>query len=129
MKKYIFLAFASSVIFTACNNEDSAIPTGENQKVNFAVEKTIARTVTTGNVTEFVTGDEIAITSSGLDIDMTNSTFTVTESGGLSGGSFYYDGDKKATFYAHYPMTSTYKSGTVSMDVAANQASEAAFNA
>ena len=60
---------------------------------------------------------------------MTNSTFTVTESGGLSGGSFYYDGDKKATFYAHYPTTSTYKSGTVSMNVPANQASETAFNA
>ena len=130
MKKQTFFStLALATIFAACSNEEAATVDKENRKVSLVVLETVSRTVTNGNTTTFVEGDGIGITSKGLDVDMSNATYTVGANGSLSGGSFYYDGDKKATFYAHYPNTATYKSGTVSMSVPANQATEAAFNA
>lgn len=129
MKKYILSALALSALFVACSNEEVTSPAAENSLVSFVLDKQVSRTVTSGNTTTFVTGDAIGITSSGLDIDMSNFTYTVGADGTLTGGSFYYDGNNKATFYAHYPATATYKEGTVELSVPANQASDAAFNA
>lgn len=128
-KQTLISALALAAIFAACSNEEAATVAGENQKVNLVIQETVTRTVTDGNSTTFVEGDQIGITSSGLDIDMSNATYTVGADGSLSGGSFYYDGNNKATFYAHYPITSTYSEGVVTLSVPANQATEAAFNA
>lgn len=129
MKKYLLPTLALSAIFAACSNDDAATPAGENQKVNFVINQTVSRTTTSGNTTTFVEGDKIGITSSGLDIDMSNATYTVGADGKLNGGTFYYDGENQATFYAHYPTSATYAQGTVALTVPANQASETAFNA
>lgn len=129
MKKYILSVVALSALFVACSNEETPVPAGESQKVSFVLDNQVSRTVTNGNTTTFVEGDQIGITSSGLDIDMSNATYTVGANGTLSGGSFYYNGNNKATFYAHYPTTATVAGGVVSMSVPANQTTEAAFNA
>lgn len=130
MKKQTLLStLAMATIFVACSNEESATVSGENHKVNFVIQQTVNRTITNGNTTTFVEGDAIGITSLGLDIDMSNATYTVGANGSLSGGTFYYDGNNKGTFYAHYPTTSKFSEGTISMSVPANQATEAAFNA
>lgn len=129
MKKYILSTMALAALLVACSNEEVTSPAAENSLVSFVLDKQVSRTVTSGNTTTFVEGDAIGITSSGLDIDMSNSTYTVGADGTLTGGSFYYDGNNKATFYAHYPTTATYKEGTVALSVPANQASDAAFNA
>lgn len=129
MKKYILPVLALTALFSACSNEENTAPATENQKVNLVIGGPVSRTTTTGNSTTFVEGDEIGITSSGLDIDMSNATYTVGSNGALTGGSFYYSGTNTATFYAHYPNTATYSDGTVSLSVPAAQATEAAFNA
>ena len=130
MKKQTLLStLVMAAIFAACSNEETTSVAGENRKVNFVIQETVSRTVTNGNITTFVEGDAIGITSSGLDIDMSNATYAVGANGSLSGGSFYYDGNNKGTFYAHYPITSKFSEGTVSMSVPANQATETAFNA
>ena len=129
MKKYFLSALALSALFVACSNEEEVATTTEKSPVNFVLDKQVGRTVTNGNTTTFVEGDQIGITSSGLDIDMSNATYTVGADGSLSGGSFYYNGNNKATFYAHYPTTATITDGVVSMNVPANQATETAFNA
>ncbi|MBQ8674387.1 MAG: fimbrillin family protein [Bacteroides sp.] len=128
MKKYLFSAIALSALLAGCSNDEAVAPALENQPVSFEIAGPVTRTVTTNNVTEFVEGDVIAITSSGLSTDMSNATYTVQAGGSLSGGSFYYNGEESATFYAHYPTTATYAAGSVAMSVPANQASEAAFN-
>lgn len=126
-RKLLYTAWAIGGLFAACSSED-APSVSNNKEVNLQIAGTVTRTVTNGNVTTFVEGDQIGITSSGLETDMNNATFTVTSDGGLTGGVFYYNGSNKATFYAHYPATAAYNIGKVTMTVPSAQATEASFN-
>ena len=86
--------------------------------------------MTNGNATSFEAGDQIVINSIGLAPDMENETFTVGTDGSLEADlSFYYDGNKSAQFYAHYPITATSNAGTVSITVPDIQKGEDQYNA
>ena len=127
MNKKIALICLLASALIGCKKEDHS---GDTLKtpVNLQIEQNVTRTVTDGSVTQFVEGDLVGITSSGLDGDMDNTSFTVTADGTLSGDVFYYDGRKSATFYAHYPYTAEYNDGVVTMTVAGDQSSEESYN-
>lgn len=126
---YLLPAVALAALFISCCKENDEPANHKRQEVRLIIDGPATRTVTNGNSTTFVEGDAIGITSSGLDIDMSNAIYTVGTGGSLSGGSFYYKGNNSARFYAHYPTGATYTSGTVTLSVPANQNTEAAFNA
>ena len=131
MKKYfLFTALAFATILTGCSNEEeNPSISGENQ-VKFFIDGPASRVVTNGNATSFEAGDQIAINSIGLAPDMENETFTVGTDGSLEADlSFYYDGNKSAQFYAHYPITATSNAGTVSITVPDIQKGEDQYNA
>ena len=127
-KTLIYASFALTLLAAGCKKEE---PTDDTQKtpVNLEIEKDVTRTVTNGSTTQFVEGDVIGITSSGLDEDMNNAQFTVTADGRLTGEVFYYDGSNGATFFAHYPYSAEVKDGAVNMTVEADQTTEERYNA
>lgn len=126
---YLLSAVAFAALFSSCSKENDEPANGKRQEVRLIIDESVTRTITNGNSTTFVEGDAIGITSSGLDIDMSNATYTVGTNGSLNGGSFYYKDNNSARFYAHYPADAVYASGTVMLSVPANQNTEAAFNA
>ena len=130
-RKLLYTAWAIGALFTACSSEEIFDDPNQDirKEVKLEIAGSVSRTTTTGSSTTFVEGDVIGISSSGLDMDMNNAKYTVGNNGELTGGVFYYDGNNKATFYAHYPYSATYSVGKVAMTVPSKQATEAAFNA
>lgn len=108
-RKILYTAWIIGSLFATCSSEDtpSALTQDTRKEVKLEIGGPVTRTVTNGSSTTFVEGDAIGISSSGLDMDMNNAKYTVGSQGELTGGVFYYDGDNKATFYAHYPYTAT----------------------
>ena len=127
-RTFLYASLLLAVVVSGCRKDE---PTEETKKtpVSFVVEGPVTRTVTNGNTTTFVKGDQIGISSSGLASEMSNEVFTVAENGSLAGKSFYYDDENPATFYAHYPYTAVYDKGTVEMTVSADQSTAENFNA
>lgn len=129
MKKYFIIAtLLLAAAATGCKREDPKDDTTKTP-VSFVIEETVTRTVTNGNMTTFVTGDKVGITSTGLATEMENAEFTVTDNGALAGGLFYYDGKKSAVFYAHYPYSADYNAGNVTMTVSSDQSTAEKYNA
>ena len=128
MKRILIIAATFTIIGAASCKKDEQPQVNEgNKKVEFIIDETVTRSVE-GKIS-FAEGDNIGIVSNGLALDMNNATYTVTADGKLSGGSFYYDGNKSASFYAHYPTKATYADGKVTMSVAADQNSADYFAA
>jgi hypothetical protein len=125
MKKiFLFSALALGTLLTGCNDEVEGLNTSNGNEVKLFIDGPASRVVTDGNASSFEKDDQIAINSVGLAPEMENETFTVGEGGSLeTEETFYYDGNKSATFYAHYPTTATYNEGTVSVTVPAIQSS------
>ena len=127
MKLYRILTPGAILLaMVSCNKQPQPEVT-DQCKVNISIENPFTRTQTSGYSTTFLTGDVISISSTGLAADMDGAKFTVTSNGNLSGDSYYYNKDSKATFYAHYPASSV-QGGKVSMTVASEQSTEEAFN-
>lgn len=127
MKLYRILTPGAILLaMVSCNKQPQPEVT-DQCKVNISIENPFTRTQTSGYSTTFLTGDVISISSTGLAADMDGAKFTVTSNGSLSGDSYYYNKDSKATFYAHYPASSV-QGGKVSMTVASDQSTEEAFN-
>lgn len=126
-KKLLYTALFLAVMATGCKKEEPTQDT-ERTPVSLQIETDVTRVVTNNGKTEFVEGDIISVTSSGLEADMSNSQFTVTADGTLTGDVFYYDGSKSATFYAHYPHTAVCNDGAVTMTVNADQTTAERYN-
>lgn len=129
MKKYFIIAsLLLAAAATGCKKDKPEDDTTKTP-VSFVIDETVTRTVTNGNTTTFVSGDKVGITSSGLAAEMQNVEFTVTGNGALAGGVFYYDGQKPAVFYAHYPYTAKYNAGEVTMTIDSDQSTAEKYNA
>ena len=89
---FIGIGILASLMFASCENKENLVTDNE---VHFAIDEVVTRVVTSNNVTSFVKGDEIAITSTGLRKDIKDEVYTVGESG-LVGPVVYY-GKNEAT--------------------------------
>ena len=126
----LFTALALATILTGCSNEEESMNSSGESKVTLFIDGPASRVVTNGNATTFETGDQIVINSVGLAPEMENETFTVGEDGSLATElTYYYDGNKSAKFYAHYPTTAVSNQGTVSITVPEIQLGEEQYNA
>ena len=122
MKKTIILAAAAALLFTSCEKKEHA-PLHE-ASVSFVIDGPVTRVTTVDNVTSFEDNDVIAITSEGLAADITAAEYTVTGTG-LTGESVTtYNGDKTASFLAHYPASAEYADGSLTFTVPAAQTAD-----
>lgn len=114
-------------MFASCENKETLVTDNE---VQFSIDEVVTRVVTSKNVTSFVRGDEIAITSTGLRKDIVDEVYTVGESS-LVGPVVYYGKDKAtASFVAHYPAElTTAEDGTITMNVGEDQTTDENFHA
>lgn len=129
-KYFLFTALAFATILTGCSNEEGNIELSGENKINLFIDGPASRITTIGNATTFDTGDQIAINSVGLAPEMENETFTVAADGSLEANlSFYYDGNKSAHFYAHYPVSASHSQGTVTVTVPTIQNGVEQYNA
>ena len=127
-RTFLYAALLLAVLAAGCRKDE---PVDEKKKtpVSFVVDGPVTRTVTNGNTTTFVKGDQIGVSSSGLASEMSNEVFTVADNGSLTGKAFYYNDEDPATFYAHYPYTAAYTKGSVTMTVSPDQSSAEKYNA
>ena len=130
MKKVVIFAAAAALVFASCNKNEHN-PALNNNAVKFVVDNVITRVATTGVTSVFVNGDQVAITSNGLDEDVTNEAYEYTSGNGtLTGKQVCYkdDATTSATFVAHYPATLVNNEGTIEMTVASDQTDEEKFH-
>lgn len=122
MKKTIIIAAAAALLFTSCEKKEQA-PLHE-ASVSFVIDGPVTRVTTVDNVTSFEDNDVIAITSEGLAADITAAEYTVTGTG-LTGESVTtYNGEKTASFLAHYPASVAYEDGSLTFTVPAAQTAD-----
>lgn len=124
---------ATSLLAVSCSNDTEDIKLIEkNSAVTLTVTPTVqSRVTTTGTTTAFVSGDNIAVTSTGLANNMSETVLTVGEDGKTltSTEEFFYNGNNEATFYAWYPSTIKGSATSAAFTVATDQSTDGAFAA
>lgn len=113
-------------MFASCENKENLVTDNE---VHFAIDEVVTRVVTSNNVTSFVNGDEIAITSTGLRKDILDEVYTVGESGLVGPVVYYGKNEAIASFVAHYPAElTTADDGSITMTVGTDQTDTEKFH-
>ena len=125
MKKHLTYGLLLALVITGCGKIES--DNYINIPVTFDLNSIVTRTAISGNTTSFVDNDKICISSNGLNEDMQNAEFIVSN-GMLSGEKFYYNGSQKGTFFAHFPHTAVYSDGCVKMTIAEDQGTMESFS-
>lgn len=131
MRKHIILAaIAALTSFTACSNEEEEqIPGAE---VNFTINNTVTRAITDADgLTTFKDNDKVYLYSSGLQTDMNNTEFVVSDNGTkltTTSGTFKFNKTSGAIFYAFYPAADASPNATqASFTVNNDQSGDNAF--
>ena len=123
---FIGIGILASLMFASCENKENLVTDNE---VHFAIDEVVTRVVTSNNVTSFVKGDEIAITSTGLRKDIKDEVYTVGESGLVGPVVYYGKNEATASFVAHYPADlTTADDGSITMTVGADQTDTEKFH-
>ena len=120
MKRIFIIAVLAALLLSSCDKKEQ-LPVNGNNEVKFTIDGPVTRVTTVDNVTSFVTGDEIAITSEGLTEDIVNEVYTVTDAG-LDGKTVTYKDGEDAVFVAHYPANLVNSDGSIEMTVPSVQA-------
>ena len=126
MKRALLYAAAFAAIFSSCEKTDIKGTTADAD-VHFVIDKVVTRVTTTDNVTTFVDGDMIAISSTGLETDLANAVYTYTEAGLQSpqdGIVPTYVKRNEANFVAWYPSDLRYSENAINMTVPNVQTAE-----
>ena len=128
MQKHFLYAFILLVTLLWGCKKDEAVSI-DSTKVTIEIEEIVTRTISEGNRTRFEAGDTVVISSEGLVIDMYDTRHLVTPDMQLAGEEYYYDWDKPAFFYAHYPSSAITDNKIVKMTVGEDQSCAELFNA